>query len=157
MLPSFNHCLLTMKPSPQAQSILLTVSYFTSLLPLSQVQQTISVLSEETPNDPNLVEFQGGISLDEYGYASDSDLDEEEGKEELNKIVQDSRCLHLCWKGIILCGSFEDEKFELRANASAEQMPQTPMINGKEVRCGTVPSRRVLVTDTAYKTCASLA
>jgi hypothetical protein len=151
----------TTKPSPQAQSILLTVSHFTSLLPLSQIQQTISVLSEETPNDPNLVEFQdhhrrGGISLDEYGYASDSDLDEEEGKEETNENVQDSRWHHLCWK-VIICESFEDEKFELHANASAEKLPQTPTINGQEVRCGTVPSRRVLVTDTAYKTCASLA
>jgi hypothetical protein len=101
------------------------------------------LLSEETPNDPNLVEFQdhhrrGGISLDEYGYASDSDLDEEEGKEETNENVQDN------------------EKFELHANASAEKLPQTPTINGQEVRCGTVPSRRVLVTDTAYKTWQAL-
>ncbi|KAG1776473.1 hypothetical protein EV702DRAFT_1198173 [Suillus placidus] len=100
----------------------------------------------KTLNDPTLVEFQdhhheGGISLDEYGYASDSDLDEEDGKEETNETIQDN------------------EKVELRAKVSAEQMPQTPSIkdfNTQEVQRGTIPNRRVLVTDTAFKTWQAL-
>ncbi|KAG2035563.1 hypothetical protein BDR03DRAFT_1012422 [Suillus americanus] len=100
------------------------------------------LLSEETPNDLNFVEFkdhhrQGGISLDEYGYASDSDLDEEEEKEETNEAIQDN------------------EKSELRATISAEQMPRTLSIkdsNTQEMQRGTIPSRRVLVTDAAFKT-----
>ncbi|KAG1819251.1 uncharacterized protein BJ212DRAFT_1298488 [Suillus subaureus] len=104
------------------------------------------LLSEESPNDPNLVEFQdhhrqGGVSLDEYDYASDSDLDEEEGKEETNGFVQDN------------------EKSELRVKVSAEQIPQTPSIkdfNTQEVQHDTISSRRVLVMDTAFKTWQAL-
>ncbi|KAG1752163.1 hypothetical protein EDB19DRAFT_1095255 [Suillus lakei] len=128
------------------------------------------LLSEKTLNDPALVELQdhhpeGGISLDEYGYASDSDFDEEEEgeegeeKEETNETVQDSRRLHPCWQGITLYRSFEDERFELRANASGEQMLRTPSIKDfttQEVQRGTIPSRRVLVTDTAFKTWQAL-
>ena len=83
------------KPSPRIQSTSVAVSHFTALLLLSRVQQTLPVFSEKTPDDPTVVEFQdyhaceGGISLDEYGYASDSDLDEEE--EETDETVQDSK------------------------------------------------------------------
>ncbi|KAG1873055.1 hypothetical protein DFJ58DRAFT_760908, partial [Suillus subalutaceus] len=47
------------------------------------------------------------------------------------------------------------EKFALRATISAEQMPRTPSIkdsNTQEMQHGTIPGRRVLVTDTAFKT-----
>ncbi|KAG2064576.1 hypothetical protein BDR04DRAFT_1162411 [Suillus decipiens] len=100
------------------------------------------LLSKETPNDSTVVEFQdyhaceGGISLDEYGYASDSDLDEEEEKES-NETVQDNGNFDLC------------------ANVSVEQKPQTPSIKDfktPEVQHGSISSRRVLVTDTAFKT-----
>lgn len=82
---------------PRFQSILVAVSHFATLSALGQIQQTPPVLSEKTPNDPALVEFQdyhaceGGISLDEYGYESDSDLDEEE---ETDETVQDSEWFH---------------------------------------------------------------
>jgi hypothetical protein len=87
------------KPLPRFQSILVAVSHFATLLALGQIQRTLPVLSEKTPNDPAVVEFQdyhastceGGISLDEYGYESDSDLDEEEDTDET---VQDSEWLH---------------------------------------------------------------
>lgn len=52
-----------------------------------------------------MVEFQdyhtceGGIPLDEYGYASDSDLDEEE-EGETDEDVQDSEWLHPSWHSI---------------------------------------------------------
>ncbi|KAG2064577.1 hypothetical protein BDR04DRAFT_1122491 [Suillus decipiens] len=103
-----------------------------------------SVLFAKTPNNFNLAEFQdhhrqGGISLAEYGYASDSDLDEEEEKES-NETVQDNGNFDLC------------------ANVSVEQKPQTPSIKDfktPEVQHGSISSRRVLVTDTAFKTCAS--
>ncbi|KAG2347135.1 hypothetical protein BDR05DRAFT_996908 [Suillus weaverae] len=102
--------------------------------------------SQKTLNDPTLVEFQDhhherGISLDEYGYASDSDLDEEDGKEETNETIQDN------------------EKVELRAKVSAEKKPQTPSIkdfNTQEVQRGTISNHRVLVTDTAFKTWQAL-
>jgi hypothetical protein len=84
-----------MKSSPWVQSTLVTVSHFIRLLPLSQVQQTSSVFAEPTLEDPAIVGFQGydtceeGISVDEYGYASDSDLSEED--EEADEGIQDSR------------------------------------------------------------------
>ncbi|KAG1888326.1 hypothetical protein F4604DRAFT_1674688 [Suillus subluteus] len=100
----------------------------TKLQPLFAYHEALTASSEY---------FSDWISLDEYGYASDSDLDEEEEKEETNGTVQDN------------------EKFELRANISAEKMPRTPSIkhfNTREMQCGTIPSRRVLITDTAFKT-----
>lgn len=94
-----------MKPLPRVQSILVAVSHFATLLPLSQIQRTSPVLSEKKLDDPAVVEFQdyhaceGGISLDEYGYESDSDLDEEE---ETDETVQDSEWLHPSWHRTIL-------------------------------------------------------
>lgn len=93
-----------------------------------------TLLSEKTPNDPAVVEFQdyhdceGGISLDEYGYASDSDLDEEE--EETSETVQDNM----------------------------EQMSRTTPVKNFATK-GTqriIPSRRLLVTDTAFNTWRAL-
>ncbi|KAG2739126.1 hypothetical protein P692DRAFT_20756474 [Suillus brevipes Sb2] len=93
-----------------------------------------SLLSEKTLNDPALIEFQdyhtceGGISLNEYGYASDSDLDEEEGGEgeggggKNDEIIKDTSNLNLTTKG-------------------AQRI---------------IPSRRVLVTDTAFNTWQAL-
>jgi hypothetical protein len=82
------------------------------LSPLSQVQQILSVLSETTLNNPTLIKFQdyhtcaGGISLSEYGYASDSDLDEEGegegGGGEIDEIVKDSGWFYLLWYRIAL-------------------------------------------------------
>lgn len=100
-----------------------------------------SLLSEKTSNDSAVVEFQdyhpceGGISLDEYGYASDSDLDEEE--EETDETVQDN---------------------EKCAEVSAERVSRTVSTksfatNGAQ---RIIPSRRVLVTDTAFNTWRAL-
>jgi hypothetical protein len=103
-LPSFDHCLPITKPLSWLQNTFGAVSHFTCLLLLSQVQQTLSVLSEKTLNDLALVKFQdyhtfkGGISLNDYGYVFDSDLEEdnEEG-EEIEEIVKDSRWIYLTW------------------------------------------------------------
>lgn len=102
-----------------------------------------SLLSEKTSNDSAVVEFQdyhassceGGISLDEYGYASDSDLDEEE--EETDETVQDN---------------------EKCAEVSAEQVSRTVSIKGFATKGAQriIPSRRVLVTDTAFNTWQAL-
>lgn len=96
-----------------------------------------SLLSEETSNDPAVVEFQdyhaceGGISLDEYGYASDSDLDEEE---ETDEVVQgDEKCAEL----------------------SASRTASVRDFATKGVQ-RIIPSRRVLVTDTAFNTWQAL-
>lgn len=99
-----------------------------------------SLLSEKKLDDPAVVEFQdyhaceGGISLDEYGYESDSDLDEEE---ETDEIVQDN---------------------EKSAEVSAERVCRTASVkvfatNGVQ---RVIPSRRVLVTDTAFNTWQAL-
>ncbi|KAG2104623.1 hypothetical protein BD769DRAFT_1676229 [Suillus cothurnatus] len=59
------------------------------------VQQTSSVFAEPTLEDPAIVGFQGydtceeGISVNEYGYASDSDLSEED--EEADEAIQDRK------------------------------------------------------------------
>ncbi|KAG1903633.1 uncharacterized protein F5891DRAFT_1017510 [Suillus fuscotomentosus] len=96
-----------------------------------------SLLSENSFNDSAVVEFQdyhtceGGISLDEYGYASDSDLDEEE--EETDEDVQDNeRC----------------------AGVSAERVSRTASIKDFTTKGAQriIPSRRVLVMDTAFNT-----
>ncbi|KAG2159388.1 uncharacterized protein EDB93DRAFT_1115422 [Suillus bovinus] len=100
-----------------------------------------NLLSENPSNDSSVVEYQdyhaceGGISLDEYGYASDSDLDEEE--EETDETVQDNeRC----------------------AEVSAEQVSRTESIKSlttKRTPC-IIPGRRLLVTDTAFNTWRAL-
>jgi hypothetical protein len=117
-----------MKSSPLVQSTLVTVSHFIRLLPLSQVQQTLSVFAEPTLDDPAIVRFQGydmykeGISVDEYGYASDSDLGEE-----------------------------DDEVDETIHNT-----PTTVKdLATKEAQC-TISSRSILVKDTAFDTCGLL-
>jgi hypothetical protein len=57
----------------------------------------LSVSRKMFNDDPTLIEFhdhhtcEGGISLSDYGYASDSDLDEEE---EIDEIVTDSRLFY---------------------------------------------------------------
>lgn len=100
-----------------------------------------SLLSEKTPNDPAVVEFQdyhaceGGISLDEYGYESDSDLDEEE---ETDETVQDN---------------------EKSAEVSAERVSRTASVKDSFATKGVqriISSRRVLVTDTAFNTWQAL-
>ncbi|KAG1737501.1 uncharacterized protein EDB91DRAFT_1140199 [Suillus paluster] len=100
-----------------------------------------SLLSEKTLSDPALVELQDyhaceeGISLDEYGYASDSDLEEEEN--ETNEMVPDDEMLELC---------------------AAERTPLTASIKNyapKGVQ-RTIPSRILLVTDTAFNTWEAL-
>ncbi|KAG1905078.1 uncharacterized protein F5891DRAFT_1183784 [Suillus fuscotomentosus] len=93
-----------------------------------------SLLSEKTLNDPTLIELQdhhtcaGGISLSEYGYASDSDLDEEgEGEGEggkIDEIVKDKRMFQTA--------------SNLNLTTKAAQR--------------VVLSRRVFVTDTAFNT-----
>ncbi|KAG0704138.1 hypothetical protein DFH29DRAFT_802345 [Suillus ampliporus] len=121
-----------------------------------------NLLSEKTLDDPTLVEFQDyhaseeGISLNEYGYESDSDLDEEE--EERNEIVQDSRWLHPSLQGIASCRSFEDETLELCVNVSAERTPLTASIRNFATTGAQriIPSRRLLVTDTAFNTWQAL-
>ncbi|OAX36905.1 hypothetical protein K503DRAFT_801651 [Rhizopogon vinicolor AM-OR11-026] len=89
-----------------------------------------SLLSEKSLNDPALVELQDyhaceeAISLNDYGYASDSDLDEEgEGA-----------------SATVLQGN---EKLELEANV----LKRSQRI---------IPTRRILVTDTAFKTWQAL-
>ncbi|KAG1854898.1 hypothetical protein F4604DRAFT_1685906 [Suillus subluteus] len=78
---------------------------------------------------------EGGISLSEYGYASDSDLDEEEGEEgegeggKNDKIVKD--------------------------DVSAERMSRTALNLNLGVQ-RIILSRRVLVTDTAFNTWQAL-
>jgi hypothetical protein len=58
------------------------------------VKRTLSVFGEPTLDDPAIVRFQGydmckeGISVDEYGYASDSDLDEED--DEVDETIQNT-------------------------------------------------------------------
>ncbi|KAG1794219.1 uncharacterized protein HD556DRAFT_1443167 [Suillus plorans] len=98
--------------------------------------------AKQTLDDPAIVRFQGGrhmceegISIDEYGYASDSDLGEED--EEVDETVQND----------------PDEKC---GNVSTERMAHTTDENlvTKEPQC-TIPSR-VLVTDTAFKTWLAL-
>lgn len=94
-----------------------------------------SLFSEETPDDPTVVEFQdyhaceGGISLDEYGYASDSDLDEEE--DETDETVQDNE----------QCAERVSRMVKDFATKRAQRI---------------IPSRRVLVTDTAFNTWQAL-
>ncbi|KAG1776472.1 hypothetical protein EV702DRAFT_335420 [Suillus placidus] len=102
-----------------------------------------SLLSKdsETPNDSAVVEFQdyhaceGGISLDEYGYASDSDLDEEE--EETDETVQDN---------------------EKCTEVSAERVSRTATVKDFATKGAQriIPTRRVLVTDTAFNTWQAL-
>ncbi|KAG2366325.1 hypothetical protein BDR07DRAFT_1480190 [Suillus spraguei] len=103
-----------------------------------------NLLSEETPNDSTVVEFQdyhaceAGISLDEYGYASDSDLDEEE-EEEIDETAQDN---------------------EKCTEVSAERASRTALIKDFATkgarRVTIIPNRRVLVTDTAFNTWQAL-
>jgi hypothetical protein len=101
-----------------------------------------TLLSETTPNDPTVVEFQdyhaceGGISLDEYGYASDSDLDDGDD-EETDETVQDN---------------------EDCAEVSTERASRTASIKNSATKGvqRIIPSRRVLVTDTAFTTWQAL-
>lgn len=61
----------------------------------------LSVLSEKPLNDPTLVELHDHhiceevISLSEYGYVSDSDLDEEDEKGGIDETVKDSKWISL--------------------------------------------------------------
>ncbi|KAG1832295.1 hypothetical protein DFJ58DRAFT_848066 [Suillus subalutaceus] len=112
-----------------------------------------SLLSEKTLNDPALVEFQdyhtfeGGISLNYYGYVSDSDLDEDDDEgEEIDEIVKDRFTLRQY---------FEDDKC---INASAEQMCRTASVKNFNFKGAQriVSSRRLLITDTAFNTWQSL-
>ncbi|KAG2094662.1 uncharacterized protein F5147DRAFT_778969 [Suillus discolor] len=94
-----------------------------------------SLLSRKFLNDPTLIEFQdyhtceGGISLSEYGYASNSDLNEEE--EEIDEIDKDKeKCVEI----------------------STERMSRTASnldLAIKGTQC-IMLSHRVLVTDTAF-------
>jgi hypothetical protein len=96
MLASFEHFFPTAKPSPRIWSTLRPVSHFTRLVPLSQLQLTLTlpVLPEQMLNHLDLVGLKdyhapkGDLSLDEYGYASDSDLDDED--EEIDQTVHNS-------------------------------------------------------------------
>jgi len=105
-----------------------------------------------------VVEFQdyhaceGGISLDEYGYASDSDLDDDDD-EETDETVQDSKWLHSSWHSIpSLDWPFEDEDC---AEVSTERASRTASIKNSVTKGvqRIIPSRRILVTDTAFTTC----
>lgn len=100
-----------------------------------------SLLSKDsTPNDSAVVEFQdyhtceAGISLDEYDYASDSDLDEEE---ETDETVQDNeKCTQVSAERVSRTASVKDF-----ATKGAQRI---------------IPSRTVLVTDTAFNTWQAL-
>ncbi|KAG2347134.1 hypothetical protein BDR05DRAFT_996907 [Suillus weaverae] len=121
--------------------------YFSSCKPFrnsvttQSIQQTLSVLSKDsTPNDSAVVEFQdyhtceAGISLDEYDYASDSDLDEEE---ETDETVQDNeKCTEVSAERVSRTASVKDF-----ATKGAQRI---------------IPSRTVLVTDTAFNTWQAL-
>lgn len=101
-----------------------------------------SLLSENPFNDSTVVEFQdyhtceGGIPLDEYGYASDSDLDEEEEGETDEDVQDNERC----------------------AGVSAERVSRTASIKDFTTKGAQriIPSRRVLVMDTAFNTWRAL-
>ncbi|KAG2744006.1 hypothetical protein P692DRAFT_20745878 [Suillus brevipes Sb2] len=89
-----------------------------------------SLLSEKPLNHPTLVELHNHhiceevISLSEYGYVSDSDLDEEDEEGGIDETVKDTSVKHLNF-----------------STKGAQRI---------------IPSRRVLVTDTAFKTWLAL-
>ncbi|KAG2130712.1 hypothetical protein DEU56DRAFT_982052 [Suillus clintonianus] len=103
------------------------------------------LLSAKTLKDPALIEVplehhpasEEILSLNDYGYASDSDLDEGEEEDETNETVQDN------------------EKLELQANVSAGTTPLIKNYATKGVY-RTTPNRKILVTDTAFNTWQAL-
>jgi hypothetical protein len=98
--PSLKRCFRALKPSPRAQITFVAVSHLYACHHSTKLTTLIAVLfpSDKLLDDPQaaVTELQDydtveeAISLTDYGYASDSDLDEEE-EEPSTTLLEDSR------------------------------------------------------------------